>query len=277
MTVFKTNPGLNGWMKDNVRIVHDGMGACGEWPVLAAAVWPFAMTALLGVLDRYLVDGQAPDQHGLMMLFYTIEGIVGRKKERFSDTLHTLADGKNDADRLDGGTVFLKITQPVDQMKSIMQGLLIFFKGIQTGKDSGLRVSLIELTNGHPKEFVCFYPEDRGPRSAIKDLDSPKSAVMQAVKNRHLVVIEDIRKGAKAGNFRITDATRKDEPGSMMCYPVDDRISQKPVLVISVCSDVPGYFSRKSAKMYDWVLAKFANRLLLEYNLLRLRRRVEEV
>ena len=273
---FCNNQDLKAWLEENVSIAHRGLSLLGGWLVLAAAVWPFLVTLVFFYVDRARDARHAPDQRGLLTLFDTIEDVVGEKRERFAQKLQEFREKKSPGTKLDGAAVFLSITQPRQQIDSIIEGVLLFFKGIQSRKDTSLRVSLIEVKNRHPVDFLCFFPRDKGPRSAIKDLDNPNSAAARAIKAGGIVVIEDIKSAANKDQFRVTDPSRAEEEGSMICYPVLDRSNRAVVLLVCLCSDVPRYFLGRSRKMYGWVFSKFANRLLLEYNLSVLKKLVEE-
>jgi len=73
------------------------------------------------------------------------------------------------------------------------------------------------------------------------------------------------------GCFAVTDDARRNEDGSLMCYPVWFSPLNSVAFVISVCYSKRGVFHKRFANSYSEVLEPFALRLRLVYSLLGLK------
>ncbi len=111
-----------------------------------------------------------------------------------------------------------------------------------------------------------FFPFNEGPRSTIDSLRNEQCGFTLAAKKKKTHIIQDIKEfGKKKKGFIITDESRADESGSILCYPVVLRNTNEIPYVISLSVDKKHFFDKHIRKECEFVLEKMKNRILVEH------------
>ncbi len=211
----------------------------------------------------------------LMTLLDIIDDIIGSKIERFGKHAKRILDSDR---HIEDAAIFREITQPSLQINHIVRGIWTFFRDELDDKQIELKVALAKMDDKHITEFVCFYPNDKGPFSKIVDLRVDHCCFSRALQKSGIIVIDNLAKMAnlpvERSDFVFTSEENRDTEGSMICYPVRHRNLGNIPYVISVLVMKRNYFSIDYVKTYEFILDKFAKRIALEYGLLVLKEKV---
>jgi hypothetical protein len=214
----------------------------------------------------------------LLHLLECLKQIVGEKVNRFESFL-TRQTMENSLE------VFTEITRPDQQLASIVAAVYSYFEGVLSKEDKEqkvkLRVALARMGQRHVEEWESYYPSYQKPRSEITELQRDTSCFSRAKSTGRMVIIESIKKeaGRRANKrrFEVTDLSRKDEDGSIICYPIKLKGTRQMPFVLSVCSSKPGYFRQGQEGVYQSILENFEQRIVLEYCLQEIKRNNEAV
>lgn len=259
----------------------------GDWPVLGAmldhhvivgvllaGIWAFLMLAIYRI--SYTLAQERPngwaDAPGILLR--ALDNVVGAKEQRFSNHLKSLATSNSPAA---SASVFNFITQPGQQLNELILGLYSTIDSLLREQRTGkyvLKVNLAALDQNQDIKAIHFhYPSNHPVRSNLAVLNSQNSAIKTAVRTRKIVVLESILvESARAKpRFVVTDESRAEEDGSLICYPVFYEPLGAVVFVISIHVDQPGTFKPRYAASYVELLKPFALRIKLEYALLALK------
>ena len=173
--------------------------------------------------------------------------------------------------------VFDFITQPGQQLNELMQGVYSTVDTLLKAQEIGKYVLKVNLAAIDPKQCVksihFHFPSNHPVRSSLAALNSPDSSIKNAIRKKKIVVLESIHMESirSKPSFVVTDASRADEDGSLICYPVMYDPVGAVVFVISIHIDQPGTFKPKFSTSYVELLKPFALRIKLEYALLALK------
>jgi len=240
---------------------------------LGVIAWPIFCVYLSYDYHRTRSKGVTPKE--LQELLESISNIVGRKIKRFSESIPKLR-GKGP------GKAFSIITQPINQMEEIVEGVAKFFQVCTPsngGKALKYRVVLAEMGNEHIKSFLVFYPFNRSPRSKVGQMQDERCGFSRAKSKKRIHIIEDfVNDNSKAGvkDFLVTDVTRAGEEGSMVCYPIIIKETGEIPYVLSVAVNQKKFFLNQDAGLYEIILEHFAERIVLEHYLLEIKRQVNK-
>lgn len=239
---------------------------------VGAVLYVYALTVIYGAVQGCAAKSDEIDYTGLLSLFETLERVVGAKAERFEAALRKVEkEGQNPA----GENVFLRITQPDQQIALLTEGLKAFFDAVDR-EGVSFRVTVAAIEGGIPVEWFYFSPSTDPPRTPIEVLHSPNSAIIKCCKIKDLVIVEDLRKEVQKGegaSYACSDPKNVEE-GSLVCYPVlAGKLDEIPY-VITIVADKRRYFRDRKSGLYKWMFKRFALRVRLEHYLLALKERV---
>lgn len=171
---------------------------------------------------------------------------------------------------MDDGAVFSRITKPDQQIIYIVEVIHAFLQTFD--QNAEFKVRLIEV--GPKDQFIGWYTHAPGssfPSTQVPDLNSRESLAMNSLRAGELKVVEDISKELKKASRTYVKTSH--ESGSALCYPVKHAELGSVPFVLAVWTSKAGFFKNKEKSIYNWMLYKFAQRIALEYTLLRLKER----
>jgi hypothetical protein len=227
-----------------------------------AIFWPFLMTVSTAMVLQFK-PAPPTNVRELMRLLECLKQIVGQKVKRFEEFLSRQNDEPPDR-------IFAEITRPDQQITEIVTGIYRYFQGTVPNEknDVQIRVALARMGDRYIDGFESYYPSSEKPRSELRALQLEASGFSRAKLSGKILVVESIKKeGRKKSKprFAITHPSRKDEDGSMICYPVKLKGTNQIPYVISVCASESGYFREAHATVYESILQNFEQRIVLEY------------
>ncbi|MFP5223275.1 MAG: hypothetical protein ACLGSA_13370 [Acidobacteriota bacterium] len=214
------------------------------------------------------------NEKGLLTFLKQLDVPVEYKLDRFSQKISKLTDEKEKRKPSSSfvKSLFLDITQPEKQIKTIIESIWGYYSAIDT-TNSNFKVVLFFFEEELVQDPMFYYPRHCAPCTPIDILKDPKSAVMVAAKTGHPVIIEDINKSPKEVIFVRQEGDGR--TGSIMCFPILINHVNKPKMILSIFTETPGYFRRSNQKIYEFVLKPFKKRLVIEYCLLFLKKTVQ--
>lgn len=230
---------------------------------------------IYGCLTNFVVAWireHAPQTDGLskdilMGLITSINGIVELKAKRMGDCAHNIGDMKK------GKTIFLKITQPGKQLFLLITALRTIFEKIDP--KTYFRICLFEVKNDKLSGVYYYAPDDDAPKTPLTTLSQSESTIMSSIRDRKMIIIEDIQKELKKDKSRqYVRGTTEKEPGSQLCYPIVDR-KNNVIYVVAINGDRKRCLELSKKKLYSWVIAHIVLRIKLENSLLKLKESVE--
>lgn len=237
---------------------------------LGAAIPLFGMPSIKSAFGRNL----PLNEKGLLTFLKLLDVPVEFKLDRFCQKIcHTTPeDAKKKSVASFASSIFLEITQPEKQFKTIIESIFGYYSAIDT-TNAKFKVVLFFIDNDTISGMPFYYPRDCSPSTPVDVLRNPKSAVMVAVKSGRPVIIENIKKPPKGIEF--ARAEGDDRPGSIMCFPIRINHVNKSRMVLSVFTETPGYFKKSNLEIYEFVIKPFQKRLVIEYCLLALKKMVQ--
>lgn len=242
--------------------------------IMLAGVWAFLMLALYRAIASFTNEQPNGWVDVPSVLLRTLDNIVGAKEQRFSAHLKSVTEAQNKAT---SSSVFSFITQPGAQLNELIHGVYTTVDTLLRVQEGGkyvLKVNLAAIDqNQSIKEIYFHYPSNHPVRSSLATLNDPRSAIKNSIRTKKIVVLESIRMESiqSKPRFVVTDDSRADEDGSLICYPVTYDSLNAVVFVISIQIDRPGTFKQKFSQSYTELLKPFALRIKLEYALLALK------
>lgn len=242
--------------------------------ILLAGCWAFLMLCFYKVMAEFAQERPSGWSEAPSILLGTLDNIVGAKEQRFSKILCELNSSENP---VNASSVFKDITQPSQQMNELIKGIYSTVDSLLRKQIEGkyvLKVNLATIDQHKNIKGINFhYPNNHPVRSPLTTLNSPRSAIKVAVNTRKMVVLESIYRESVSSNSRfiVTDPSRAEEDGSLICQPVIYDALGVVVFVISIHVDQPGTFKPKFALSYNELLRPFELRIKLEYALLALK------
>jgi hypothetical protein len=247
-------------------LLKDLSGFAEKYPlvVIAALALPPFILALTNILGDVYDRTDLRDKK-LTKLLQTVDSIVGHKAIRFGTLARRLTDTLPSAgSAID---IFQEITQPREQILSIIEGVYHMFLSEVTEPES-LFVTLSRIENGRFHSFEAFQPKTSGPRTSPDSLRKPTSAISRALEARDIVIIPDVERELKRGKKRRFERgpVEQSNIGSIIAYPVYHHQLDCIPYVITVKSATKDAFGTRAhqKKLYEYVLKQFANRLNLE-------------
>lgn len=244
--------------------------------VIASGLWILIWVKVAQFVRSITQTGPQGWDNAAAILLHTLDNIVGTKEQRFSAFFKKVSAQGADLNSSESSAVFQSITQPELQLKELVQGV---YKAVDSllrltsPEQNQLKVNLALINNGKVIDIHYHYPSNQPVRSSIDALNTPCSTIQIACKERKPIVVESIALEAAKANprFAVTDKSREEEEGSLLCYPVWYEPFNAVVFVISVHSDKAGTFKNRFLKSYIQILKPFDLRMKLEYSLLGLK------
>lgn len=235
--------------------------------VIAFVVWPYTFGTIFELFDRFLEEMGEPNElkkEEWAAVFTAIQDIVGRKTNRFGAFVTHMQRQEVSSEE-----AFRAITQPEEQMKSMLSALHSLFRLLLGGK--ALKIVLAEMSDGQPQKWFWFMPNDDPPSNSILGDRSRNTAYAHATELKRYYIIPDIekhirRKGSKRRHYCATGDPERD-CGSLICYPVFHRETDRIVYVLSIKAPQPNLITSDFYERYRFVFDAFVKRILLEYNL----------
>ncbi|APB99863.1 hypothetical protein A4F89_11210 [Polynucleobacter asymbioticus] len=262
--VKKISPELGELLDNNVLI---GVTLSGLWIFIAINIYKY-----LKSLTQTVPDGWSDIP---VTLLKSLDNIVGAKEQRFrKEFVAHIVNAEKKEESASAQAIFKKITQPTEQLNELIKGLYTTINALLTKEQATkfiLRINLAAIgPNGHIKSIFCHYPSNHSVRSSIESLNRPTSTIRTAVATKQMVIIESILDEGKSlhPKFIITDQSRDEDDGSLICYPISYEPLNQVVFVVSIFIDIPYYFKPKYRDIYRQILKPFELRMKLEYALL---------
>jgi hypothetical protein len=162
------------------------------------------------------------------------------------------------------------------QIDEIVTQAFFLFERMAETEGAKITVTLALMGTEHIDKVLTGYPPDRPMRSPIEKLRVATSGFSRAKACRSIIVVPDTTSEAakgEAANFAVTREELRNEPCSLICYPVSDHGQEIP-MVISISANRKDHFSEEAAAVYEDLLKPFGHRLALEFFLLQLKQRV---
>jgi hypothetical protein len=232
----------------------------------AAGGWQFLCGAGRSALNDYagvFVGRLVKEKDTLIRLIGRVRLIVGVKSTRFHEGATTVS-------LVDAAKVFLTITQPELQIKEIVRHTRDFFAG-DGEPNERIRVSLMEWDDVRKHlVFLAWYPDAEPPRALPQAFRDTTTVAGKAYLTSDLVISEDM---ANDPNYaKLGDR----EGGSMFSYPICDDFLNQVALVVNVVSNKVRRFRSANKESLELPMQVFADRLLLENRLRKIKLRVIE-
>ena len=160
--------------------------------------------------------------------------------------------------------IFRAITNPIIRIQNLIYKLHYFLK--ITNSNLNFLVRMAKMKDDKPVDwFKHNAPPEKRPRTVIRELDFENSALRLCIKEREIIIIEDVEKESKKENPRFK-ITQKDQKGSLICYPVYHIETETHPYVI-IISTPSVFFKETKKEYYEWILELFAVRIKLEHSL----------
>lgn len=241
--------------------------------ILMAGFWGFLALTVYSYAKSLLQKDPAGWSDIPSILLTVLDNIVGSKEQRFSREYLRFASSEDE--KITAGGVFKAITKPSDQLNELIKGIystinMLLQRDPEVGKYV-LKVNLATMdADKNITEIFFHYPSNDSVRSKVDSLNKPGSTIREAASSGKIVVIESILEESKKPKprFLVTDKSRSEEDGSLICYPIYYGPLEEVVFVISIFISVPNYFRAKYHKSYVELLKPFELRMKLEYALL---------
>jgi hypothetical protein len=241
--------------------------------LFVAGGWQFLCGAARSSINEYAAvnigrmidekDTIVREKNTLLRLIGRVRIIVGVKSDRFHQTANVQTP-------LSPHDVFLTITQPELQIKEIIRHTCDFFA--HDGEpDENIRVSLMEWDDARRHlVFIAWYPDHEPPRALPGAFRDTTTVAGKSYLTNDIVICEDTANDvnyAKLGD-------RGD--GSMFSYPIYDDHMNRVALIVNVVSDKIRRFRSSGRDALELPMQVFADRLLLENRLRKIKLRVSE-
>ncbi len=232
------------------------------WLFWICIILPPMLSTLWQFFSRIILSEEGCNAKEAVAFLNMLEhGIIGNKIIHLGNIYKKIPKSKKPTKKF-GIDIAINSNEQIDRL---IQGLYYYFQSVYVvGK---YRTALAKMDkNLYVEQIVCFYPKDEGPRSSIQSLKVDHCGFTIAAKTKRLHIVSDIKKeGMRKKNFVITDESRKEEEGSIICFPVILRNVNEVPYVISVSVDIPHFFTKKRKKVCEFILSKIANRIIIEH------------
>lgn len=232
---------------------------CLGWTVISGVIVQSTSTLITAFQDRNHLRA-----YELLALLSALDRVVGLKLERFGNYSKTVDSS------VAGNTAFHEITKPKVQIDYLIHNLFILLATMK--KDDSLKIVLARMENGLPVEWVSFMPDDAHPDDAILECKQRKSLFSHCAKNKHPIVIPDIKKHLESvpkeqQHFLPSDLPGENE-GSIACFPIlHDHSGSAIIYTLSIKSQKRKVIGESFKAKYGFMVNKFITRIKLEYSL----------
>lgn len=273
--IFYRFTGVQTTIKRNIPILYD-MLIGNDITIFSFCFILSAGLSIYGIPKVKLIFSSIPEK-GLLTLFELIDTPVQYKLDRFSNKLKEIKEldaSQSKKSGINAKDIFLDITQPVKQIKTIVESIFYYFTSLEDEKISA-KVVVFFTKDMELLEDIgpYYYPRDCVPSTPISLLKNPKSPLMTAARTKKPVIIESVKKPPR--DIEFVRQPDDDRDGSLLCYPININHLNEVRMVISIFCTTPKFFTKENRAYYEFVLEKFKKRLVIEYSLLILKDRVE--
>jgi hypothetical protein len=227
------------------------------------AVYPLLARGIWEAVRHHAKPDREIAREDLLLLLTTIGDALGDKLERFTESAReALRSGACDA-----ATAFAAITQPEQQIRTLVAGVHALFGAMDATAD--FRVGLLAVKNRRPHQWLHYFPAGRVPRTTPDTLSASSSTVMRSLERKGIVVVEDIaremRKRSKDERDYVQGGTQAGEQGSQLCLPIVDTVTGEPAYVLTVAGSTAGCLRSSVAPIYEWLLQHIVVRIQREH------------
>jgi hypothetical protein len=229
-------------------------------------LYVYFLMILWGALRAYGDDNCEVDYKGFMAISTALENVVSAKHERFGVFAKRVFAAPNTIERKDA---FSEITKPEQQIALLAESLRSVFEYFDKDRGASFRIRVIEVKNGLPESWFYFTPQSDAPTTTMDQLRNPQSSLTCCLRNKRILVIEDLQREAKKGKraMFVNFSDDPNESGSLICYPIVHGATNDIPYVITVMADINKYFRREETDYYKWIFKHFALRINLEHSL----------
>lgn len=243
--------------------------------IFCTYIYVVFMKALYAGIKGYAKPAKELEVGDLLALLKAIDIVVGDKAKRVTSEVKRFINNTNVVSEIN----FLQSTRPDQQMPLLTAGLRNVFEYMDKEK-TVYRVGLLRIVNDKPVDWFSFDPASLPPRTEAQTLGAPTSTVSQCIKNKSLVVVEDIQKELNKKTKRerryIKCNTQEADEGSQLCYPLIHPATGKVEYVFTIAGNRSGCLIEKYSELYAWVIRHFAVRVSLEHSLLIVKEKADE-
>lgn len=261
--LYFARPPVQMWVNANLPDLGGFIQAQAIGFSIGAVIWPILLPKLRLLIQDMSKNPVEHTAEGLIALLEQLSNIVGTKGRRFAEAVNELPKTPEAA--------FSRITQPEAQLLEIVRAIYEYFKLFCEDRRTGIRVNIAVIgQDGKIQSIKFHHPPQNVVRSDVSSLNNPNSTISYAVKTKKIVVIESIKKESQRNysRFVVTDQSRADEDGSLICYPIVHPATNKVQFVLSISCTKSMHFDAAKSPLYRDILGHFALRINLEYSLL---------
>ncbi|WP_368571303.1 hypothetical protein [Acinetobacter haemolyticus] len=204
-------------------------------------------------------------------LLVAIDRAVTAKRQRFADAVNTFLRLKTS--KYTTNRVFNNITQPQEQIKTLIEALDTFFR---SSYDIQFKIGLMRIDkNESIEDWELYYPAYDQPKTSLDDLRKSTSTISQCIQHKELKIVSDVKKEIqkqkkkKQNHVRLYEkgATSESESWSQLCYPIRSISTKRVIYVVTIAAKDKGFFKENERDDYKWILDHIGNRLAIEHSL----------
>lgn len=245
--------------------------------LISAYLYIIVIKAIYAGIAHHSKPEKELTRDDVLAILKSINTVVGDKSKRMMSYVRAHINSKDVCPR----EMFVNITKP-DQQLSL---LVVAIKGVFEVLDSSnasYRVGLLSVDHQDkkPRKWLYFEPTETPPRTSPKDLSAPSSTVSHAIKNKSIVVVENIgkelQKKSKDDRRYLQGSSKPSDQGSQLCYPITHPSTGEIEYIITIAGDKTKCLEEKYSALYGWILDHFSLRISLEHSLLILKEKTDE-
>lgn len=204
-------------------------------------------------------------------LLVAIDRAVTSKRRRFAEAVKAFLRLKTS--RYTTNNVFKNITQPQEQIKTLIEALDTFFRN---SYDIQFKIGLMRIDKNEAiDDWELYYPMYDQPKTSLDDLKKSTSTISQSIQHKELKIVSDVKKEIQNQKKKKTNhvklyekgATSESENWSQLCYPIRSISTRKVIYVITIAAKDKGFFKENERDDYKWILDHIGNRLAIEHSL----------
>ena len=257
------------------QLIGDFLNKSALIIIICTYIYVVLMKAVYAGVKSYAKPARELEIGDLFALLKAIDIVVGDKVKRVTLEVKKIINNSN----VIGDLKFLQSTRPDQQIPLLIVGLRSVFEYMDKEK-TVYRVGLLRIVNDKPVDWFSFDPASLPPRTEAQTLGAPTSTVSQCIKNKSLVVVEDIQKELKKRTKKerryIKGNTQETDEGSQLCYPLIHPATGKVEYVFTVAGNRSCCLVEKYSELYAWIIRHFAVRVSLEHSLLIVKEKADE-
>lgn len=243
------------------------------WAVVSITI---IFAVLRTIADKYNEDAKNNGQYVLGKLLQSMDYVTTKKMNRFCDYIQAL---KNK----DGGDPFLQITQPREQITSIIENIQLTLSDLFGLPRSDIGISIIYKNESESSWSWLVQLDNTGDLSLEQIVNQPSSSARQIIDGKTSVLFyADKRIGRDKHEYF---PAAKDDPyhcvGSIVCREINIGNDEKYVRAVLSISTFGKQFceegdSYSRDKIINFLLPPFIKRIQLELSLLHIKYLVEK-